>query len=194
MEQLKEHEFGFATDGMGFPSIQACRAILYQNANGLFGYHNLGGSGSTQWSTRAKQFADYVRDHPQGGLAGGLNLFIVTFVTNLSGYTPTTSLKDWKGEAAAFADALTHTGPRYGFNLSALYPTGSAYVEFRPVAGTCTIQVQNWLDADVLNTQPHVPSDNHKMNPASPFKSARPPFITSMNTARLQRVNYETLR
>jgi hypothetical protein len=188
MEQLREHEFGFATDAIGFPSIQACRAIVYQNGNGLFGYHNLGGSSPSQWATRAGYFADYVTRHPQG-VGVGINLFVITFVTNLSGYFD--SLKEWKGEAKAFADALHFTGSRFGFNLSALYKTGSAYVELRRAAGTCTIHTKAWNDADITATTAYVDGNNHRVNAKSPGQKL--PFISGMNTGGIQRVNYETL-
>lgn len=192
MEQLREHEFGFTTDRLGFPRVQACRAIVYQNTNGLFGYHNHGANAPSEWDARAQQFADFVRSHPRGG-GGGLGLYVVTFVTNHGGYAPGSGLRDWKGEAASFAAKLEFTGPRFGVNLSVLYKTGSAYVEVRPTGGLCTVHVQDWRESDVHGTQPYAASEHHKLNPASPQRHARPPFISQMNTTRLQQVSYETL-
>ena len=42
MKHLAERQFGFDPALLGFPSTSACRAIVFQTLNGLFGYHNLG--------------------------------------------------------------------------------------------------------------------------------------------------------
>jgi hypothetical protein len=156
MEFLGEDEFGFTTDRIGFPSVSGCRAILYQNAVGLFGFHNRGGSGSSQWAGRAAEFVTYVTNHPSG-TSEGRALFVVTFASG-GGYA---NKSEWKGEAKEFAKALQFKGKRKGFDLAKTFK-GSAYVEYRRVGHDCLLFGNEWIDtsnpkpvAAIANPQDH---------------------------------------
>jgi hypothetical protein len=150
MEYLGEHEFGYSSDRLGFPSILGCRAIVYQTKAGIFGYHNAGGNWDCDWVERSREFAEYVRGHAGGG-SPGVHLY-VTGATRQpqTGYR---SAADWPGEAKAFAKALKFKGPRSGYDIS----TGSdksVYVEYRRAGNTCILMVCDWDDHHPKNKPP----------------------------------------
>jgi hypothetical protein len=188
MEYFGEHEFGFSNDRLGFPSIKACRAIVYQTSNGLFGFHNYGGSAPNQWDGRAQEFASFVTGHPLGNTPG-FNLYVTTFAAEGSGYG---SLAEWKGEAKAFAKALKYKGTRSGFNLSNTYKNVSAYVEYRRVGSVCIIMADAWNDDPGVNARPTAAIANPQDHQFRPGPKPRPVY-TSVTTSNLTRIVPESL-
>jgi hypothetical protein len=163
MRYLNEHECGFHVDGIGFPSISGCHAIVLNTDNGCFGYHNAGGSAETSWKTRAEAFAGYVRNHFYYG-AKHRRLYGVTFVDDARGYSLDQSRdKSWKQELETFASELGYGGKIRGFNLSkTALAGGSAYVELRRTGEKCEIWVKRWADAD-RTTGPVAERMHHQM-------------------------------
>jgi hypothetical protein len=149
MQYLLEHDFGFDVDGIGFPSISGCHAIAYLTSNGLFGFHNAGGSGKGDFAPRAMAFATYVREHFDGN-GNGLHLYGCSFVgDNRRGYTIGQAMAQWKEELQAMATALNFGGTISGYDLhgSGINQPGSAYVEYRVNGNACDIFVKQWTDA-----------------------------------------------
>jgi hypothetical protein len=164
MEYLGEHEFGFAMDGLAFPSLSACRGIVYETSIGFFGFHNYGGNGTTQWGDRGDEFAAFVTGHTNG-LSKGVRLYITGFTRQpQTGYV---SPADMKGEAKAFAKALKFKGSVLGYDLSKSLPPGSAYAEFRRAAKKCVLSVKPWDDHNPDNARPkagaRADQPDHKM-------------------------------
>jgi hypothetical protein len=147
MIYLLEREAGFATDGIGFPSILGCMAVVVRTNTGLYGFHNAGGSRENQFATRAGLFATYVTEHNRGP-AECLHLYGVTFMQMQRGYTMGAERATWTVELTAFAEALGHTGPISGFDLTSTGWEGSAYVEYTAHATSCYVKVQRWSEGD----------------------------------------------
>ena len=149
MIYLQEHEVGFDLEGIGFPSISGCIAIVYRTSSGLYGLHNAGGSGEDKFQERAEKFADYVTNHFLYS-GKGLCLYGTSFVTgNRRGYGGSSPVKGWKNEMKAFADALGYKGEILGYDLGKtnIADANSAYVEYNAVEGGCTIEFKQWSDA-----------------------------------------------
>lgn len=72
---LAENQYGFSKAALGFPSISACRAIVYQTTEGLFGFHQASGAMPDKFERFGKKFAGFVKQHPKGSGAG-LNMYI----------------------------------------------------------------------------------------------------------------------
>ena len=80
---LAENQYGFSTTSLGFPSISACRAIVYQTSRGLYGFHQASGAHPGKFERFGKKFAGFV-DGEGGG--NGLNLYVVAKVGMGSSY------------------------------------------------------------------------------------------------------------
>jgi hypothetical protein len=140
MQYLLEHEYGYDTDAIGFPSISGCHAIVYQTTGGLFGFHNAGGSAEDTWATRAQGFAGFVQKHLGNG--SGLQLYGCSFVgDNRRGYTMGKVMKHWKEELKEVAAVLGYKGKIRGYDLAAtgIEDPASAYVEYQAADGQCDI-------------------------------------------------------
>lgn len=198
MKYLMEHEYGFDPDGMGFPSISGCHAIVYLTENGLFGFHNAGGSGDGDWATRAQGFAAFVNEHFLGK-AKGLALYGASFVADgRRGYSLSIGAKQksrsakagWKLELKEFANALGFSGSIKGYDLSTrgIQEPASAYVEYRRAGKTCNIYVQPWTDAG-MQRSPIASRLNHKKRVGQALTS----IVTTVNSANLQIVAPEKI-
>jgi len=145
MKYLMEHELAFDANCIGFPSIQGCHAIVYQNATGLYGFHVAGGSGEAKWPHNARLFAQFVLKHDK--LANSPSrLYGVTFVgTNQRGYS-LPAQDNWKRELVEFATKLTYSGKISGYDLdNTLDGTqDSSYVEFRRAGNKCDLHIAKW--------------------------------------------------
>jgi hypothetical protein len=157
---LLEHEAGFDTERLGYPSILGCIAICYLTDVGLFGFHNAGNSAPAHWRKRADAFGQFVRGF---GKCSGRALYGVSFVGNNDrGYTPGKVTQDWKQELKTFAKVLHFGGKVSGYDLA---QTGfqnnkhSAYVEFRKVGAACYIYVKPWTPDTKIVKVPN-PGDN----------------------------------
>jgi hypothetical protein len=141
---LVEHEVGFDTRLIGFPSISGCHAIVYVTDCGLYGYHNAGGSANADWAGRAQAFLSYVQGH-HAFPSPGSRLYGATYVAMNRGYKIDVPRKEsWRGELTAFATALNFGGKIRGYDLTDAGFPPSAYVEFRKVGEKCEIWVKKW--------------------------------------------------
>ena len=145
MKYLMENEIAFDDTSLGFPSIQGCHAIVYQNATGLYGFHVAGGSGEAKWPHNGRLFAQFIIQH--GSLTNSpTRLYGATFVgSNQRGYSlPADS--NWKRELVEFATQLNYTGKISGYDLDKTVDgtKDSAYVEFRKSGNKCDLHVAKW--------------------------------------------------
>lgn len=158
--QLNEHEVGFDPISIGFPSIFGCLAVVLVTENGLFGYHNAGGSAADKWKKRAAAFKEFVDGHFLRG-DKKTRLYGVSFVDTHRGYS-SPARTSWKNEMFTFAHELGYAGKIRGFNLSTAGLPGSAYVQMRRAEGKCEIWIKAWSDAD-RTKNPNINRMHHKM-------------------------------
>jgi hypothetical protein len=156
---LSEYHYGFSATRIGFPSISACRAIVYQNANGLFGVHQASGANKDRFNTFANKFAGWVRGHPQGGGAG-VNLYVVAKIGAGSSYSAgIAGAKEHLAEIGAIAIALGHHGPILSYDLSYKWAGPGVFVDFELAAGVVTIRGNPWVEH-------HIPAHKAPLPPA----------------------------
>lgn len=156
---LLEREAGFSTEGIGFPSIFGCIAIVYRTTRGVFGFHNAGGSSEAQFEVRGAEFAQYVASHPQGKDAVGTHLYGITFVQRERGYALHQQRRMWAREVDMFGRCLAYfDGPISGVDLTDTGWKRSAYVDFSVARDRCDIGIKVWNDAD--KTTGRNPGDN----------------------------------
>ncbi|MBL0937799.1 MAG: hypothetical protein IBJ03_02830 [Gemmatimonadaceae bacterium] len=153
MYYLYEHQLGYHSLALGFPSIDGCNAICLQTKTGLFGIHVYGcdafnhiGRAMEKESTA---FGEFVRTHTQG--QEFVHMYSTCFHKK-RGWSP--GGKDaWKRELKFYADAIGFKGPCSGFDLSSIpnWPGGigsstsdSAYVEYRRVFDDVSILYKPW--------------------------------------------------
>ncbi len=154
MYYLYEHQLGYHSLALGFPSIGTCNAICLQTKTGLFGVHVYGcdnfapqeGKPKNAMEREADAFAAFVTGHPN------TSEFIHLYSANFHGKRIGTP-DAWRKELQVYARALSYTGPLSSFNLNSLpgWPQStngldldSAYVEFRRVFDTVSILVKPW--------------------------------------------------
>jgi len=148
---LKEHEFGFHPTVLGFPSIDACRAVVVQTANGLFGWHQASGAYADRFNTYGNKFGSYIRGHRLASSVG-LTMYVVTHVGVRGGYggAPGTAAgnaqqgREHLAEIAAYAQAIGFKGTLRSYDLSTRWPTGSCYVEFNVNGNGCDVYANAW--------------------------------------------------
>lgn len=158
MYYLYEHQLGFHSLALGFPSIGTCNAICLQTTAGLFGVHVYGcdsfnkqaGSNTNAMERESTAFAAFVNNHPNR--SGFVHLYSANFHSKRQ-HQPAGTVDGWKKELKYYAKALGYTGPVSSFDLSSLtnWPTNgsgldldSAYVEFRRVFDQVTILCKPW--------------------------------------------------
>jgi len=153
MYYLYEHQLGFHSLALGYPSIDSCNAICLQTKNGLFGIHVYGcdafGHIGRGMEKESGAFAAFVSTHHQASEM--IHLYSAAF-HGKRGYIPKT--KDGvKKELKIYADALGYKGKISCFDLSSLpnWPnrngttsSDSAYVEFRKVFDSVSILYKPW--------------------------------------------------
>lgn len=191
---LNEREVGFDPQVIGFPSIDSCMGIVVVTNNGLFGLHNLGGSGNHEWAGKAATFATYFNRH---FLRSGITrIYGATHVLRRGYAAPQRT--SWIGELTAFAGALNFNGPIRGISLTS---NVSEYVEFTKAGDKCVVMVKDWNDHD-RTTGPIQPGAYHKyLHPAGGGQirelSAVPSVtvrVTNVNTANMHQKHSERLR
>jgi hypothetical protein len=193
MRFLLEHEAGFDTEGLGFPSINGCHAIGFLTQLGLFGFHNAGGSGKEKFDERAGLFSDYVKTLCRGALPKGVHLYGCSFVSDgRRGYTVGRTAEEWEAELLAFAKRLHFSGPISGFDLAKWSSdlTRSAYVEYRCLGKRCFIFAKVWSEAHKA-TVPNPMGLRHKN-----IIGSRQPVgvITAVDTTNLSPIVPEPIR
>jgi hypothetical protein len=186
---LKEHEFGFHPTVLGFPSIDACRAVVLQTANGLFGWHQAGGAYADRLNTYGNKLASYIRAHRLGNSVG-IVLYVVTHVGARGGYggTPGTVAgnaqqgREHLREIAAYAQAIGFTGTIRSYDLSMRWPGGSCYVEFDVNGNGCDVFANAWhtMGNETANFDPGR-GDDHKNGHGATFVNPKLMF-TKVNT------------
>ncbi|HEY1895237.1 MAG TPA: hypothetical protein VGG62_03150 [Terracidiphilus sp.] len=187
MIYLAEREVGFDTERLGFPSIDACRAVVLLTRSGLFGFHNYGNAnpkqdktfaGTGYWAKAAEWFASYIAGHPSQ--SAGIHLYFAARIDGGSYTKPGKNLKQCGAEARVFAKALDYKGPISCADITTLTP--SAYVEFRASGSSCIILARVWQRsaADGAVKSPYVAGPNHahsmpgKAMPGSVYTGASP--------------------
>lgn len=190
---LNERELGFDANTIGFPSIDSCMAIVYVTPNGLFGYHNFGGSANGAWADRVNAFSQYFQHHFLRG--DGSRLYGVTYVDRRGYSLP--ALASWTGELIAFAAGLGYNGKIRGYNLSGSGIAPSAYVEFRKFGDKCEMWVKKWADADKTNGA-NIDKYNHKIAPTrggvTVVEDQNGGIVTAVTNAGLRHVHSTRLR
>ncbi|MEZ4465566.1 MAG: hypothetical protein R3F43_14095 [bacterium] len=190
---LNERELGYDPTTLGFPSIDSCMAIVFVTNNGLFGLHNLGGSGSTE-AGKAATFAGWYNQH--FFRSDITRLYGVTHVGR-RGYTGTPR-DGWIGELRAFAAAVGFNGAIRGVNLRSNI---GEYVEFRKVGHKCQVMVKPWSDND-RTTGPVIGTNNHRYLHPSAGGTVRSMLqvpgvtvrVTNVNTNNMTQHHSERLR
>lgn len=144
MIYLGENFVGFDAEGIGFPSIDGCHAVVVQTDKGLFGYHNFGGSDAAQFAGRAQALAQFITGHAKNGTIKGI--YGVCFHKK----RPYTAGSSWDDEMKAFAQALGYTGDMFGFDLSKDSKLGadSCYVEYRLKSGKVSIEYKRHVKTE----------------------------------------------
>jgi hypothetical protein len=146
MRFLGENEFGFSPSALGFPSISGCRAVVYQNANGLFGFHQASGAHSDKFARFGAKFATFVRDHAMGGGAG-TSFYIAAKQTAGGSYSMgAKGMQEHLSEVQAFTSALGFKGTARSYNLSARWAHVGVYVEVTATGGVCKMQGNAWVE------------------------------------------------
>ncbi|MBR0673791.1 hypothetical protein [Neoroseomonas soli] len=144
---LGEYEFGYAADRIGFPSISACRAIVYQTTTGLFGFHQATGYGPLKIDRDARKFAAFVNGHAAGA-GHGLNVYVGAKLGAGGTYSMgMPGAQEVAAEIGAIARELRFTGPVSCYDLSIGRPGAQgAYVEFVANGGICDIFANDWVE------------------------------------------------
>lgn len=140
---LAEREVGFDPTSIGFPSIDGCHAVVLCTSSGLYGFHNLGGSGQSSFAERSQSFAAFVNQYFI--TRGTVHHLYGTCFRDKRGYSGADKLAAWKEEMRAYATALGYSGPISGFDLERMnYGAKSAYVEYRKSNKACTVHCKPW--------------------------------------------------
>jgi hypothetical protein len=144
---LSEYEYGYSPARIGFPSISACRAILYQTTTGLFGFHQATGFGPNKIDRDADKFARFVTGH-RAGAGSGLNLYVGAKIGAGSTYAQgLPGLQEMVAEIGAIARALRFDGPARVYDLSYNTPGAQGvYIEFDARTDSCDVFINNWVD------------------------------------------------
>jgi hypothetical protein len=141
---LAENEFGFAPDVIGFPSISACRAVVYQTEHGLIGFHQASGAHPYKFERFGRKFASFVRDVQRHVATGrGLNLYCAAKVGAGGSYA---SALEHKQELEAFAEALDFHGPIRSYDLTHKWADTGVYVELRIAGDLCDMYGNPWVE------------------------------------------------
>lgn len=146
---LGEHQVGFDQHELGFPSIDACMAIVVVCPNGLYGYHTYGGETKAAWDERGPKFKDFITTHG-GNPAKATRLYGVTHATNKRGWGGGVRKQLWIAELRAYAGHLGTKCKISGYDLDDAVAGGfhkstvSAYVQFNKAGEKCNVSVQSW--------------------------------------------------
>ncbi|MBU6419358.1 MAG: hypothetical protein KGQ79_06480 [Proteobacteria bacterium] len=145
--QLGERQTGFDTNKLGFPSIDACMAIVVVLPEGLYGYHSFGGEVASSWTKIIPKFKDFI-EGKGGNLANATRLYGITHLSK-RGWRAGARKEVWTEELAAYATGLGLTCRISGYNLDdavgKFHTSGkSAYVEFEKFGSKCDVSVQTW--------------------------------------------------
>jgi hypothetical protein len=164
---LSEYHYGFSRTALGFPSISACRAIVYQTTEGLFGVHQATGGQPEKYPGNANKFARFVNEHPQGA-GTGLNLYCAAKVGGGSAYSQgLTGAREHLAELKAIANELKFTGPVRSYDLSGKWSGPGVYVEVVVRGGICLLFGNPWVEHHDDKHRGGVPGDrqnDHKLS------------------------------
>jgi len=143
---LAENQYGFSHTALGFPSISACRAIIYQTSWGLYGFHQASGAHPAKFEPYGKKFARFVSNHASGG-GVGKNLYVAAKVGAGSSYSMGhAGALEHLAELEAFASALGFTGAIRSYDLSHNWPLTGVYVEVTLKGSICTMFANRWVE------------------------------------------------
>jgi hypothetical protein len=149
---LAEHQVGFDTNKIGFPSIYGCMAMVVVLPGGLYGYHLAGGETKDAWDKRGPQFKKFITD-AGGDPAKATRLYGIAHVTNQRGWGMGNKRELWLAELKAYAVHLGTDCRISGFNLDDAIgmkihtKDKPAYVEFRNAGARCSAWMETWKDS-----------------------------------------------
>lgn len=198
---LLENDVGFSHYGLGFPSLDACRGVVYQNTHGIFGYHKASGyreedsyPGGNSIYSLAKRFADFVHQHPNGA---GHPLALYVAAKLKGGTYGTEARKKHLSEMKAFAQALKISGSFKSYDLSMQWGIGSVYVEVVRRHPICEMYGVRWPINDNGNQGPPIAKHmrDHRTILLRPPNAFPPPkrVYSSVNVGNLQKLNTQAI-
>ncbi len=153
MLYLGNNHIGFDTQALGFPSIKACQAVVYQTRQGLYGFHDMkGGGGDDVDLAKATAFAQWVQGHDITHAANALQIYGVINRTHQYG-ADSNGMAAWRTMLVKVATALNFTGPIHGFRVdSHVAKNDSIYVRYDVHGTQCTIRYKRWSKMDFDTT------------------------------------------
>lgn len=200
MRYLSENELGFDANGIGFPSIRGCHAVVYVTSQGMFGVHNFGGADSASWKDRSDAFGVFVHGHANGN-ATGKSLYGICFASgnDSRGYGVGDYKAVWLGELSKFAAAVGFGGPIYGYDMAKQAVPPPVYVEANRVGDTSVVQMKAWHKPDAnkdINLSPndHVMMRRNKNGVGYALQATAADVVTSVTRTNLKTVYPEKLR
>jgi hypothetical protein len=187
MMYINENHCGYDSDALGFPSINACQAIVYQTTQALYGFHDykVGAGFSTQEEVdnmRFAQFALYVQNQNivHGGNAVALYGVILRglqYRENKQGQS------EWEATLLRLATNLGFQGSVRGVRLDKhVGTTDSVYIRFDRKPTECKIRYKTMskMDSDTSSPLDVQPDDLKFIERDKSDKTlVNPPFILS---------------
>lgn len=154
MRYLGNNHVGFDPAALGFPSIKACQAVVYQTSFGLFGFHDMKGAGGAEVDkAKAQAFAQFVQENGINHGALGQRLYGVINQTEQYG-TDQAGLADWSTMLLGVAKALAFKGPIFRHRIVTHVDKGdSVYVRFDLAGAGCRISWRRWSKMGFDTTQ-----------------------------------------
>lgn len=140
--QLAEHQIGFDTTLIGFPSLGGCMGVVLQVPAGLYGFH------FTPASVRqAGAFKQWIDNQDAQAIASAVHLY--GSCRRGRRYAGTGQSTKWRTEMKEIADMLGYRGKISGYNLSRSRHTPKdtaggeqAYVEYERKTGSNSCQIR----------------------------------------------------
>lgn len=145
MRQLFNNQLDHHATALGFPSVLACNAIVYQTATGLCGLHNYGGDSPHQYDARAAAFTAFAQQCNMLHAGQARNLYSVINIRYDTRNQE--SRQSWIAEMSTFARSLGFTGTIHLIKLiKHLDPGGSVYIQYDMLPGNagCRIRYKKW--------------------------------------------------
>jgi hypothetical protein len=141
---LKEHEYGYSTGALGFPSISGCRAVIYHTANGIFGLHQYRGPDPNVIKDFGDAFGEWVDKHRLDA-GNGIALHVATYLAAPQTQYNKPVMQHHVDEMKEYARGVGFRGRMYSYNLSAALGGSSAYVEARIGSNGCEVFANTWV-------------------------------------------------
>lgn len=158
MLHLYNNQVGHDRVALGFPSVKACNAIVFQTSAAIIGLHNFGGDTPTQYEQRADAFLRYVQSTNIAYQGTGKHLYSVIHGTHR--YVDDNKYNEyWENEVKAFARLLRYRGPIHLVRVVKHIPdkntTEGIYIQYNvnKVLGGCSISYKRWTKMAPIATE-----------------------------------------